>query len=89
MVTLQDFASIRKTDLAQNRATLKGTTLLYHLNTLYSAQKRAWLKYEDQWARFEKDHLNNEAPIPASAQFLLVHMIGKVDKKTMFESLRS
>ena len=53
------------------------------MNTLYSTQKRAWSKYEELWAHFEQDHLKREAPIPSSAQFLLVHLLEKARKNVL------
>lgn len=58
------------------------TTLLFHLNTLYSLQARAWQKYDEQYAQFELDHVKTAAPIPSSPQFLLVHLIQKLKVKS-------
>ena len=39
--------------------------------------KLVWQRYDEEWARFELDHLTNPAPIPHSAQFLLIHLLMK------------
>ena len=58
------------------------TTLLFHLNTLYSLQARAWQKYDEQYAMFEDDHVKTAAPIPSNPQFLLVHLIQQLKDKS-------
>ena len=91
MLNLEDVTCIKQTELESGRVTPKPpqfqTTLLFHLNTLYSAQARAWQKYDENWAEFEKDHVKSQAPIPSSAQFLLVHLIQKMNQKSFFRKL--
>ena len=50
-------------------------SFLFQMNTLYEAQKARWRKFDLEYARFDEDHLNYQAPIPPSAQFLLIHSI--------------
>ena len=54
--------------------------LWYKLRTLYTGQKHFWQKYDDEWSLFEEDHVSNKAPIPHSAQFLLIHLIAKLSE---------
>ena len=50
-------------------------SLLFQLTTLYSSQIRHWQKYDEEWAVFERDHVKNLAPVPPSAQFLVIHLL--------------
>ena len=49
------------------------SSFLFQLNTLYATQKAKWRKFDHEYAKFDEDILKNEAPIPPSAQFLLIH----------------
>lgn len=83
---LKDVTSLRKT-VWQEDAERPNNTFLFHLNTLYAAQERVWRKYDQEWALFDQDHVKNKAPIPSSAQFLLVHLIGQLKSVGQFRRL--
>lgn len=77
---MKDISTIHRVDFDEaQEAGENSTTFLFHLVTLYQGKKMQlqWQRYDEAWGRFEKDHLTNPAPIPHSAQFLLIHLLMK------------
>ena len=64
-------------------------SFLFHLNTLYATKKAKWRKFDIEYAKFDEDIINNEAPIPPSAQFLLIHNIQKIYGLGIFKRVGS
>ena len=73
---MKDISTIHRVDFDEAEYS---TTFLFHLVTLYQGKKTQlqWQRYDEAWSRFEQDHLTNPAPIPHSAQFLLIHLLMK------------
>ena len=89
VLELSDVACMKKTQIDSTLSLKVQSTLLFHLNTLYSTQQRVWQKYDNEWAQFELDHVKYQAPIPSSAQFLLVHLIQKAKAKCILNQLQN